>query len=206
MRVILLNTSPHKEGSTHRALTEIANTLEKEGVVAEIHWLGNDPIASCRGCGACVKLGKCVVKDKVNELAPLLEEADGIVVGSPVHYAAPSGMATAFLDRLFYSAGKRLSGKPACAVVACRRGGASAAFDQLNKYFTIVSMPIVSGQYWNMVHGTGPDEVEEDKEGLQVMRSLGRNMAWLLKCIELGKQSGIPFPEKEAPVRTNFIR
>lgn len=206
MQVLLLNTSPHKEGSTYRALKEIADTLKQEGIEGKILWLGNDPIASCRGCGACAKLGKCVIDDAVNALRPEFEAADGVVIGSPVHYAAPSGAATAFLDRLFYSAGKKLSGKPACAVVACRRGGATAAFDQLNKYFTIVSMPIVSGQYWNMVHGTSGDEVEKDGEGLQVMRSLGRNMAWLLKCIELGKENGVPFPEKEAPIRTNFIR
>ena len=206
MKVVLINGSPHEKGCTHRALTEIAHTLEESGVEAKILWLGKDAIAGCRGCGACAKLGKCVIEDAVNALAPHILEADGVVFGSPVHYAAASGAITAFMDRLFYSSSRRLAGKPACAVFSCRRGGASAAFDQLNKYFTISSMPIVSGQYWNMVHGSKPEDVEEDREGLQVMRSLGRNMAWLLSCIEAGKEKGILFPEKEAPIRTNFIR
>lgn len=206
MKVILINGSPHQNGCTNRALTEIANTLQAQGIDAEIHWLGSDAIAGCRGCGACAKLGKCIVEDRVNELAPLIREADGVVFGSPVHYAAASGSITAFMDRLFYTSSKALAGKPACAVFSCRRGGASAAFDQLNKYFTISSMPIVSGQYWNMVHGSKPEDVEQDLEGLQVMRSLGRNMAWLLSCIEAGKEKGICFPEKEPPIRTNFIR
>lgn len=206
MKVILVNGSPHKEGCTNRALKEIANTLFQKGIDSEIVWLGTEPIAGCRGCAACAKLGKCVIEDKVNELAPKIIDADGVVFGSPVHYAAASGTITAFMDRLFYSSSKKLAGKPACAVVSCRRGGASAAFDQLNKYFTIASMPVVSGQYWNMVHGQNAEQVEEDGEGLQVMRSLGNNMAWLLSCIELGKEKGILFPEKEAPIRTNFIR
>lgn len=206
MKVILINGSPHENGCTARALKEIANTLEQEGIQAQILWLGNAPISGCRGCGACTKQGKCVVNDKVNEYAPLLCEADGLVFGSPVHYAAPSGAICSFMDRLFYSSSKKLAGKPACAVFSCRRGGASASFDVLNKYFTISSMPIVSGQYWNMVHGQTPDQVAEDQEGLQIMRSLGKNMAWLLKCIELGKENGISFPEKESPIRTNFIR
>ncbi|MBR2615760.1 MAG: flavodoxin family protein [Clostridia bacterium] len=206
MKVVLINGSPHKEGCTHRALREIADTLEKNGVECAIRWLGTDPVAGCRGCGACAKIGKCIIEDAVNRLAPEICEADGVVFGSPVHYAAASGTVTAFMDRLFYSSSKRLAGKPACAVFSCRRGGASAAFDQLNKYFTISSMPIVSGQYWNMVHGSKAEDVEKDEEGLQVMRSLGRNMAWLLACIEAGKEKGITFPEKEAPIRTNFIR
>jgi multimeric flavodoxin WrbA len=206
MKVILINGSPHENGCTNRALTEIANTLKAQGVDAEIHWLGISAIAGCRGCGACAKLGKCIVEDRVNELAPLIRDADGVVFGSPVHYAAAGGTITAFMDRLFYSSSKALAGKPACAVFSCRRGGASAAFDQLNKYFTISSMPIVSGQYWNMVHGSKPEDVEQDLEGLQIMRSLGRNMAWLLSCIEAGKEKGICFPEKEPPIRTNFIR
>ena len=206
MQVILINGSPHKEGCTARALKEIAQTLEQEGIETRTLWLGLDPISGCRGCGACAKLGKCVIDDVVNEFAPQIAEADGVVFGSPVHYAAPSGAISSFMDRLFFSSSKRFAGKPACAVYSCRRGGASASFDVLNKYFTISSMPVVSGQYWNMVHGQNPDQVEEDGEGLQIMRSLGKNMAWLLKCIELGKQNGIEFPEKEAPIRTNFIR
>lgn len=206
MKVILINGSPHEKGCTFRALTEIANTLISCHIETEIIHLGTEAIAGCRGCAACRKLGKCVIDDVVNALSPKLSKADGLIFGSPVHYAAASGSITSFMDRLFYSSSASLAGKPACAVFSCRRGGASAAFDQLNKYFTISSMPIVAGQYWNMVHGNTPQEVEQDLEGLQVMRSLGRNMAWMLQCIEAGKEKGIHFPEKEAPIRTNFIR
>lgn len=206
MKVILINGSPHEKGCTRRALEEVAQELEQNGIQTQILWLGNQPLAGCRGCGVCGKTGKCILSDKVNEYAPLLAEADGLVFGSPVHYAAPSGALISFMDRLFYSSSKRLSGKPALCVLSCRRGGGSAAFDQINKYFTISSMPIVSGQYWNTVHGTTPREVEEDKEGLQIMRSLGKNMAWLVKCIRTGEENGILFPEKESPIRTNFIR
>ena len=206
MTVILLNGSPHKEGCTARALKEISDTLEKEGIETKTLWLGNDPTYGCRGCLGCVETGKCVLGDKVTQWAPLFESADGIVIGSPVHYAAGSGSLTCFLDRLFYSTGRKLAGKPACAITSSRRGGASAAMDQLNKYFSISSMPIVSGQYWNMVHGSKAEQVEEDGEGLQTMRSLGKNMAWLLKCIKLGKENGIEIPERETPIRTNFIR
>lgn len=206
MKVVLINGSPHKDGCTARALREIADTLNREGVETETLWLGQEAVSGCRGCGACARLGRCIVDDVVNEFAPAICSADGLVFGSPVHYASPGGSIKAFMDRLFYSSSKKLAGKPACAVFSCRRGGASAAFDVLNKYFTISSMPIVSGQYWNMVHGQTPEQVEQDEEGLQIMRSLGKNMAWLLKCIDLGKKNGIEFPEKEAPLRTNFIR
>jgi multimeric flavodoxin WrbA len=206
MKVILINGSPRESGCTKRALDEVAKALMQEGVETQIHWLGLDPISSCRGCGACRKLGRCVIEDAVNRLAPLLIEADGVVFGSPVHYAAPSGAIKSFMDRVFFSVSQKLAGKPACAVFSCRRGGACSAFDQLNKYFTISSMPIVSGQYWNMVHGSTPEQVEQDEEGLQIMRSLGKTMAWMIKCIEAGKEKGILFPEKEAPIRTNYIR
>ena len=206
MKVILLNGSPNKEGCCNRALKEVASALEKEGVETQILWLGKDAVSGCLGCGFCRKSGKCIKNDQVNEFAPLIAAADGFVVASPVHYAAAGGSITSFMDRLFFSSSKLLAGKPACAVFSCRRGGASAAFDQLNKYFTISSMPIVSGQYWNMVHGQTPEEVEQDQEGLQIMRSLGRNMAWLIKCIKIGKENGIPFPEKEEAIRTNFVR
>lgn len=206
MKVIMINGSPHEFGCTHRALSEIASTLEKEGIESEILWLGIDPIAPCRACAACRTIGKCAVDDIVNRIAPKVLSADGLILGSPVHYAAASGAISVFLDRFFYAYAARLAGKPACAITSSRRGGASAAFDQLNKYFTIASMPIVSGQYWNMVHGSNPDEVEKDGEGLQTMRSLGRNMAWLLRCIEAGKKAGVSFPEQEEPIRTNFIR
>ena len=158
------------------------------------------------GCGGCSKTGECVFGDAVNRFAELAAQADGFVFGSPVHYAAASGALTSFLDRAFYSAGGKMRGKVGASVVSCRRGGASAAFDQMNKYFTINSMPVVSSQYWNQVHGNTPEEVEQDLEGLQTMRTLAKNMAWLLKCIELGKRSGITVPEQEAKVKTNFIR
>ena len=206
MKVILVNGSPHEKGCTNRALTEVENTLKKEGIETEILWLGTAPLSGCKACLACMKTGVCSISDKVNELAPKLLEADGLVFGSPVHYAAASGAIASFMDRLFYSYGKRLAGKPACAVFSCRRGGASASFDQLNKYFTICSMPVVSSQYWNMVHGNTPEEVKQDLEGLQTMRTLGRNMAWLLRCIEEGKKAGFDFPKHEEKIATNFIR
>ncbi len=206
MKVVLINSSPHTRGCTNRALEEISTECNRLGLSTELLQLGIDPIAGCRGCGACRKLGRCIIDDKVNEFAPKILAADGLVFASPVHYAAPSGALTSFMDRLFYIHSSALAGKPACGIFSCRRGGASAAFDQVNKYFTISGMPIVSGQYWNSVHGTTPEEVERDLEGLQIMRSLGRNMAWLLSCIEAGKEKGILFPEREAPIRTNFIR
>ncbi|MBR2634237.1 MAG: flavodoxin family protein [Clostridia bacterium] len=206
MKVILINGSPHPQGCTNRALEEIASVFEEQGVLHETIWLGKDALSGCCGCGSCRKTGKCYLDDIVNVAAEKIREADGVVFGSPVHYAGAGGTVTAFLDRLFYSSSAHFAGKPGCAVFSCRRGGASAAFDQLNKYFTISSMPIVSGQYWNMVHGNTPSEVEKDEEGLQIMRSLGRNMVWMMRCIEAGKEKGICFPKKESPKRTNFIR
>lgn len=206
MKVLLLNGSPHKEGCTYTALKEVADTLEQQGIETEWVYLGVKPIAGCIACGSCHQTGKCFVDDQVNDLIQRLPEIDGIVIGSPVYYAGPSGQLTAFLDRLFYAGGRKLEGKPGAAVVSCRRGGASAAFDRLNKYFTINSMPVVSSQYWNQVHGLTPEDVKKDLEGLQTMRTLANNMAWLLKCIELGKQHGIERPVREQGVFTNFIR
>lgn len=206
MKVILVNGSGHKEGCTYTALKEVANTLEKNGVETEIFQVGNKEITGCIGCGACLKTGKCFRNDLVNEFIDKAKEADGFVFGSPVHYAAASGMLTGLLDRAFYGRGALFAGKPGAAVVSCRRGGASAAFDQINKYFTISNMPIVSSQYWNQVHGNTPEEVVKDEEGMQTMRTLGNNMAWLLKCIEAGKRSGVDFPEREPALKTNFIR
>ncbi len=206
MKVVLINSSPHERGCTHRALQEVAGELKKSGAETEILWLGHEALSGCRACGACAKMGKCSIDDKVNEFAPKILEADGLVFGSPVHYAAPCGALQSFMDRLFFAYGKHLSGKVACGVFSCRRGGASAAFDRVNKYFTISGMPVAAGQYWNAVHGTCAEEVEKDQEGLQIMRSLGKNMAWLLLCIEAGKEKGILFPEKEASIKTNFIR
>lgn len=206
MKVLLINGSPHKDGCTFTALNEVAKTLEKNGIETEILYLGVKPIAGCIACGKCSQLGKCFIDDKVNEILARCDEFDGVVIGSPVYYAGPSGQIRAFLDRLFYAGGRRFAGKPGAAVVSCRRGGATAAFDQLNKYFTISSMPIVSSQYWNQVHGAYAEQVLQDEEGLQTMRTLGNNMAWLLKCIQLGKENGITLPEREPPVWTNFVR
>lgn len=206
MKVLLINGSPHKDGCTFTALNEVAKTLEKNGIETEILYLGVKPIAGCIACGKCSQLGKCFIDDKVNEILARCDEFDGVVIGSPVYYAGPSGQIRAFLDRLFYAGGRRFAGKPGAAVVSCRRGGATAAFDQLNKYFTISSMPIVSSQYWNQVHGAYAEQVFQDEEGMQTMRTLGNNMAWLLKCIQLGKENGITLPEREPPVWTNFVR
>ncbi len=206
MKVLLINGSPHKDGCTFTALNEVAKTLEKNGIETEILYLGVKPISGCIACGKCSQLGKCFIDDKVNEILARADEFDGLVIGSPVYYAGPSGQIRAFLDRLFYAGGRRFAGKPGAAVVSCRRGGATAAFDQLNKYFTISSMPIVSSQYWNQVHGAYAEQVLQDEEGMQTMRTLGNNMAWLLKCIQLGKENGISLPEREPPVWTNFVR
>lgn len=208
MKVILVNGSPHEKGCTYTALCEAAKNLEENGVETEILWVGNKPISGCIGCGACAKgLGRCVIdSDPVNAFVEKARSADGFIFGSPVHYAAASGLVTAFMDRAFYSGKSAFMGKPAANIVSCRRGGASAAFDQLNKYFTICSMPVVSSQYWNQVHGSTPEQVLQDEEGIQTVRILAKNMSWLLKCIELGKDNGVTFPEPEKPIRTNFIR
>lgn len=209
MKVLLINGSPHVKGCTYTALDEIAKTLKEEGIESEIFHIGNDAIRGCIGCGMCYKEknGKCTFDtDSVNVAIDKMEECDAMIVGSPVHYAAASGAVTAFLDRLFYAGSKKFALKPAAAVVSCRRGGASAAFDQLNKYFTIANMPVISSQYWNMVHGSCAEDVLQDLEGLQTMRTLGKNMAWMLKCIEAGKKNGVTAPEREQVVRTNFIR
>ncbi len=206
MKVLLVNGSPHKSGATNRALTEIKNTLEHQNIDADILWLGIDPIASCIGCGACKKSGKCFREDIVNKVAKILQDYDGFVFGSPVHYAAASGALSSFMDRLFMSASSKMYMKPAAAAVSCRRGGASAAFDEINKYFTINCMPVVSSQYWNQIHGGNAEEAEKDEEGLQTMRTLANNMAFLLKAIDCAVKSGITIPTREAPVRTNYIR
>ncbi len=206
MKVLLLNGSPHEKGCTYTALNEIAKTLEHDGVEAEILWLGNDPVTSCRACGACRKLHKCAFDDITNTVISKLSECDGLIIGSPVHYAGASGQVTAVMDRVFYAASALLRHKPGAAIVSARRGGTTAAFDQLNKYFTIAQMPVVSSRYWNMVHGSTPEEVMQDEEGIAIMRTLGHNMAWLLKSIQAGKDAGLEPPAKEPPVFTNFIR
>lgn len=206
MKVLLINGSPNEKGCTYTALSEIEKTLNSHNIETEILYLGSSPIAGCRGCKACAKTGKCIYNDIVNETLEKLDEIDGLIVGSPVHYAAASGQITSFLHRLFYSGSARLSGKPGAAIVSCRRGGASAAFDQLNKYFAISNMPIVPSQYWNQVHGSVPSDVLKDEEGMQTMRTLAENMAWILKCIEAGDKNGVKRPSYEPKLRTNFIR
>ena len=207
MKVLLINGSPHEKGCTYTGLCEVAKALNEDGIDTEICHIGNEPISGCRACGACSKLGKCVIDDKVNEISARLPEFDGLVIGSPVYYANASGQVRSFLDRLFCSgAGAKLAGKPGCAIVSCRRGGASASFDELNKYFSISNMPIVPSNYWNQVHGNAPEDVLKDEEGLQTMRVLGHNMAWMLKCIEAGKEKGIVWKLPEAKIKTNFIR
>ena len=205
-KVLLINGSPHTNGCTFTALHEVQTALAAEGVESEILSLGTRPVAGCIACGKCARAGKCVFDDEVNAVLAKLDSYGAIVVGSPVYYAGPSGQVCAFLDRLFYSSGGRMAGKLAAAVVSCRRGGASAAFDRLNKYFTISNMMVVGSQYWNQVHGNTPDEVRQDLEGLQTMRTLGKNLAWLLKSVEAGQAQGVALPEYEAPARTNFIR
>ncbi|MGL5754707.1 MAG: flavodoxin family protein [Paraclostridium sp.] len=206
MKVLLVNGSPHLNGCTYTALTEVSKSLEANGIETEIFQLGTKPICGCIGCGSCYKTGKCFMNDVVNEFTDKAKEADGFIFGSPVHYAAASGALTSFLDRAFYSGGKYMSYKPGACITSARRGGTTATFDQINKYFTINNMPVVSSQYWNMVHGSNPEEVKQDLEGMQTMRVLGSNMSWLIKCIELGKSNGINIPEKEDRLRTNFIR
>ena len=204
-KALLINGSPKAAGCTYTALKEIADTLEREGIGSEIVHVRYD-VPGCRDCKSCKKTGRCIMDDLVNEIGARLDEFDAVVLGSPVYYASASGQVCAFADRLFYSHGKRMAGKVGAAVVSCRRGGASAAFDRLNKYFTICNMPIAPSQYWNQVHGNTPDEVRQDLEGMQTMRTLAQNIAWMLKCFEAGTEKGIGLPEYEKPTPTNFIR
>lgn len=202
MKVVLINGSPHREGNTFIALSEVAGALEKEGIQTEIIQLGTKAVQGCIACNKCAELGHCVFQDTLyNQVREALQGADGIVVGSPVYYAGPNGSLCALLDRVFYSCSELLAYKAGASVAVCRRGGASATFDRLNKYFTILNMPVVSSQYWNSVHGLRPGEATEDAEGLQTMRMLGRNMAWLLKGMKQEKR-----PEPEHRIVTNFIR
>lgn len=205
MKVLMINGSPHREGNTFLALSEVAKALEEEGIESEIVWIGTKAVQGCIACYKCMELGRCVFHDDLyNTLLEKSKDCDALVVGSPVYYAGPNGSLCAIMDRLMYSGGKNFAYKPAASVAVCRRGGASAAFDRLNKYFTILNMPVVSSQYWNMAYGREPGDVLKDGEGLQTMRTLGRNMAWMLNKIHAG---GNPdYPAKETPVRTNFIR
>lgn len=205
MKVLLVNGSPHEHGCTHRALQEVQQQLNKEGVDSEIFWIGTK-VQGCIGCFACRQTGKCIFNDQLNEFIEKAQHADGFIFGSAVYYSSATGSITSFMDRLFFSASRYLEYKPAATVVSCRRGGASATFAQLNMYYTITNMPVISSQYWNQVHGMTPQEVEQDLEGLQTMRTLGANMAWMLKCIESGKQNNINHPIKEEAIAMNFIR
>lgn len=205
MKVLLVNGSPHKSGCTAKALEIIAQTLAEEGVTSDTLWLGIEPLAGCIGCGACRKTGKCFRDDIVNEAAITAKAADGYIFGSPVHYAAPTGIIESFMQRLFYSAGKDFAHKPAAAIVSARRSGTTAAFEQLNKFFTINQMPVVTSTYWNAVHGSNAEEVLKDEEGVQTMRNLARNMAWLIKCIKAGRDNGVDAPTNPK-IYTNFVR
>ena len=201
----MINGSPHAQGNTALALAEMDTIFKKEGVETEIVQVGHQPVRGCVACGGCVQKGKCVFEDVVNELAPKFEQADGLVIASPVYYASANATLIAVLDRLFFSSRFDKTMKVGASVAVARRGGLSATFDQLNKYFTICGMPVASSQYWNSVHGRAPGQAREDAEGLQTMRTLARNMVFLLKAIQLGKEK-YGLPEREEVVRTNFIR
>lgn len=205
MKVLMLNGSPRPKGNTFTALSEMEKVFQAEGVETELVHVGNQDIRGCIACLSCVKQGKCVFDDMVNELAPKFEASDGLVVGSPVYYASANATLVALMTRLFYSTRFDKSMKVGAAVVAARRGGLSATFDELNKFFTISGMPVASSQYWNSVHGREQGEAAQDAEGLQTMRTLARNMTFLMKSIALGKEK-YGLPEKEAPQRTNFVR
>ncbi len=206
MKALLVNGSPRPNGCTFTALTELRNTLESEGIEVELIHVGNKNIRGCIACRKCASTGKCVFDDIVNEVAPKLAEADAFVIGAPVYFSSPAGGAISFMDRLFFSTlhtDKTM--KVGAAVVTCRRGGNTASFDVLNKYFTMTGMPVASSQYWNMVYGGSAEEVRQDAEGLQTMRTLGRNMAFMMKSIQLGKEK-FGLPQKEQPTFTNFHR
>ena len=205
MKVLLINGSPKPERCTYTALAEVAKTLETEGIETEIVHIGNQAIRGCIDCRACKKNGKCVFNDIVNEVAPKFAECDGLVVGTPVYYASANGNLISFLDRLFFSTPFDKSMKVGASVAVARRGGCSATFDELNKYFTISGMPVASSQYWNSIHGRAPGEAEQDGEGRQTMRTLARNMTFLMKSIALGKEQ-FGLPEKEERIATHFIR
>jgi len=210
VRVMLVNGSPHERGCTWRALSEIASTLAAEGIDAELFWIGDEPLSGCTDCGYCAGEGRCVFDDRVNEFLDAAEGADGFVFGAPVHFAGVPGAMTSFMDRAFYARRSGAGGpfylKPAACIVSARRAGTTAALDRLLKYLTISEMPVISSRYWPMVHGNTPAEVEQDLEGLAIMRVLARNMAWFLRCKEAGARVGVPLPAVEPRARTNFIR
>ena len=206
MNVLLINGSPHKNGCTNAALTEMAKTLNETGIETTIFHIGAAPVGGCVGCGGCAKAGKCVFGGSVAEVLPLVEKADGIVFGAPVHYATAAASMLGFMHRLAISGGKYLRHKPAAVVTSARRAGTTTALEAMEKVPQFFEMPLISSTYWPMVHGSKADDVAADEEGLQIMRNLGRNMAWMLKCIEAGKAAGIEVPTAENDKRTNFIR
>ncbi|MCD8131148.1 MAG: flavodoxin family protein [Lachnospiraceae bacterium] len=206
MKVLMLNGSANQKGNTYRALKEIGMQLEKEGVEYEIFQTGGAPVRDCIGCRQCTEKGCVFTDDKVNEFIAKAREADGFVFGTPVYYAHPSGRVLSFLDRVFYSSGRVFAFKPGASVAVARRGGTSASFDVMNKYFGISQMPVAGSTYWNLAHGAKPGEVELDAEGLQTMRNLARNLAWMMKCFEKGAQAGVAPPKTERGNSTNFIR
>lgn len=205
MKVLLVNGSPREKGCTYTGLSYVEKALNEQGIETEIFWLKTKPVQDCIACGKCRELGKCVFDDLVNEFVEKAKEADGFVFGTPVYYAHPSGRIMSFMDRVFYSNGAVLKYKPAAVIASSRRAGSVTSMDVLNKHLSINQMPIVSSTYWNEIHGNTPEQVLQDEEGIATMINIGQNMAWLLKCIELGKQNGV---EPVAPVRkhTNFIR
>lgn len=206
MKVLMLNGSAKPEGNTYRALYEVGEQLKKEGIDYEIFQLGADPVRDCIGCMQCSASGCIFDDDKVNEFIAKARECDGFVFGTPVYYAHPSGRILSFLDRAFYSGKTAFQFKPGASVAVARRAGTSASFDVLNKYFGISQMPVAGSTYWNLVHGRVPGEAEQDSEGMQTMRNLARNMAWMMKCFEAGKEKGIALPDSETGSRTNFVR
>lgn len=206
MKVLLLNGSPKPGGNTNAALEEVASTLREEGIEAEIFQIGNGPIRDCIGCGKCTEAGCIFTDDKVNDFIQKAKNCDGFVFGTPVYYAHPTGRVLSFLDRVFYSSSGVFAFKPAASVVIARRGGCSASFDVMNKYFGISQMPVAGSTYWNMVHGRAPGEAAQDLEGMQTMRNLARSLAWMMKCFALGREQGIPLPKTEHGQVTHFIR
>lgn len=211
MKVLLVNGSPNRSGCTNRALEEIARTFREEGIETGMYWIGRQPIGGCIGCYQCTQKKQCVFDDRINEFTALAAEYDGFIFGSPVYFSGMNGSLMSFMDRVFFSASARnphpFRFKPAAAVVSARRSGTTSALDQMNKYFLHQQMPVISSRYWNMVHGNTPEEVSQDREGLQIMRVLARNMAWFLKLKEAGDRAGIPLPAQEAArIATNFIR
>lgn len=210
MKVLLVNGSPHKEGCTYTALAEVGAALNQSGIGTDVFWIGNKPLSGCIACKSCIQKNRCVFDDTVNEFLELAGDYDGFVFGTPVHWGGAAGAITSFLDRVFYAdlngGGNRFLLKPAAAVMSARRAGTTATWDQMNKYFGLMQMPIITSRYWNMVHGAKPEDVKQDAEGLQTMRVLGRNMAWFLRCKEAGEKAGVYLPEQEPMTFTNFIR